>query len=729
MSDGTIVFDTKIDDSTAKDGYTKLVSNLKSQIKDLESEIKKAQGYSDELRKGLEKSPNSSGLQKNLQKNETYLKQLRGEWDKLTNQMNAIPSTKSVVNGAATASTDVSKSLVDTGNVNNQANGISRLANFMNDLKKKTNAAGQAVKDFFNKSNKTDSLAKSLTKSIFSLGNMFKMLALRMVMRAAIKAVQEGFSNLVTYSNGVNNAFAGAVASIKANGSSMINGLAVSIAPLVTVLAPVIDRITNAMLAASNAVARFFAQLTGQSTYTKAIKQAAKLEDANKKAAEAGKLAGIDEVNDISQSSSSSSSTDTSGMFQEEATGASETAEKAKELLDKIQIGFDILKGKIIDAWNANNNGQIILDTIRGIVSDIYNWFSNILDITNEWLSHLDLTPFMTSFANFIVSTRPLLQAFGDIIEWIYVNIVLPFGKWLIEDFFPVVMDLLTALNNLLTVIWYKVLKPVLDAIMQYLGPVFSQIGDGVILILKDIAKWIKDITTWIEDHQEEAKIIGAVIAGIITGISIVLFALNNPIGLIIAVVVAGIALIRSHWDEISNFFQTTIQNIKTAFRDCVNAVAGFFEGMFNGIISGLEWCIDRIVDALNAIILPADILMGWVGLDAPSFDYVNLPRVSIPRLATGTVVPPNAGEFAAILGDNKNETEVVSPLSTMKQALTEAMNENGTGNNSRIIQLLEILISVVENKSILGDDVGKAAVAYANAEFDRTGEPVFKGV
>ena len=41
----------------------------------------------------------------------------------------------------------------------------------------------------------------------------------------------------------------------------------------------------------------------------------------------------------------------------------------------------------------------------------------------------------------------------------------------------------------------------------------------------------------------------------------------------------------------------------------------------------------------------------------------------NMPRLATGTVVPPRAGEFAAILGDNKRETEVVSPLSTIKQA------------------------------------------------------------
>lgn len=54
-----------------------------------------------------------------------------------------------------------------------------------------------------------------------------------------------------------------------------------------------------------------------------------------------------------------------------------------------------------------------------------------------------------------------------------------------------------------------------------------------------------------------------------------------------------------------------------------------------------------------------------------------------MPRLATGTVVPPRAGEFAAILGDNKKEPEVVSPLSTMKQALKEALAEAGMNQSN----------------------------------------------
>lgn len=61
-----------------------------------------------------------------------------------------------------------------------------------------------------------------------------------------------------------------------------------------------------------------------------------------------------------------------------------------------------------------------------------------------------------------------------------------------------------------------------------------------------------------------------------------------------------------------------------------------------------------------------------------------------IPALATGTVVPPNR-EFLATLGDNKREPEIVSPLSTMKQAFMEALAESGVsggGQSDRPIYL-----------------------------------------
>jgi len=70
-------------------------------------------------------------------------------------------------------------------------------------------------------------------------------------------------------------------------------------------------------------------------------------------------------------------------------------------------------------------------------------------------------------------------------------------------------------------------------------------------------------------------------------------------------------------------------------------------------------------------------------------FNLKPLTAPKIPRLATGTVVPANYGEFLAILGDNKREAEVVSPLSTMKQALKEVIQEmGGAGVNTVILNV-----------------------------------------
>ena len=81
--------------------------------------------------------------------------------------------------------------------------------------------------------------------------------------------------------------------------------------------------------------------------------------------------------------------------------------------------------------------------------------------------------------------------------------------------------------------------------------------------------------------------------------------------------------------------------------------------------------------------------------LEAKGYEIVN-------TLFTGTVVPRQAGEFAAILGDNHRETEVVSPLSTIKQALAEALKEIGSGLGGGDIHLtIELDGDVVYKKVV----------------------------
>lgn len=125
------------------------------------------------------------------------------------------------------------------------------------------------------------------------------------------------------------------------------------------------------------------------------------------------------------------------------------------------------------------------------------------------------------------------------------------------------------------------------------------------------------------------------------------------------------------------------------------DGVSSVFKGIWNGIVSVLESAVNLIIKGINWLISQLNkvsfTLPSWVpviGGKSFGFNIPSISEISIPRLAQGTVVPPNR-EFMAVLGDNKQETEVVSPLSTMKQAMIEAMQEAGFGNETIEVKLM----------------------------------------
>ena len=120
---------------------------------------------------------------------------------------------------------------------------------------------------------------------------------------------------------------------------------------------------------------------------------------------------------------------------------------------------------------------------------------------------------------------------------------------------------------------------------------------------------------------------------------------------------------------------------IKQIFFGVWNGIVGALESATNFIISGINWLISQ----LNKVSFTLPDWVPAIGGKNFGFNINPIAPLSIPRLATGSVVPPNR-EFLAVLGDNKTETEVVSPLSTMKQAMLEALRESGgAGGNFTI--------------------------------------------
>lgn len=135
------------------------------------------------------------------------------------------------------------------------------------------------------------------------------------------------------------------------------------------------------------------------------------------------------------------------------------------------------------------------------------------------------------------------------------------------------------------------------------------------------------------------------------------------------------------------------INSMKLHLMVCMDSLGNVFTNSFNSILGKTEGFINNFVSPFNSL---GSAISGGMST-AAKIAYkalggingnVGLPNITVPRLATGTVVPANYGEFLAVLGDNKREAEVVSPISTIKQALIEAMAEIGSTGDSGDINL-----------------------------------------
>lgn len=144
---------------------------------------------------------------------------------------------------------------------------------------------------------------------------------------------------------------------------------------------------------------------------------------------------------------------------------------------------------------------------------------------------------------------------------------------------------------------------------------------------------------------------------------------------------------ISSAWESVKTKTGNTWNGMKNLIKSPINAIIGFI----NGLLRAIQTMQNAIASALNKIDIDLpDWAENLTGVGSIGFDIPKWTAPKIPALATGTVVPPNR-EFLATLGDNKREPEVVSPVSTIEQAVENVLGRlgvTGGGQSDRPIYL-----------------------------------------
>lgn len=136
------------------------------------------------------------------------------------------------------------------------------------------------------------------------------------------------------------------------------------------------------------------------------------------------------------------------------------------------------------------------------------------------------------------------------------------------------------------------------------------------------------------------------------------------------------------------NGFIDKIKDAISAVKDFLRSGYEKIKGSFGGSDSGQSYStMPRSMSLARSIQNPAPYI--------PASITQTLRNADIPGYATGQVIPTSMKKHLAWLGDNNHETEIVSPLSTIRQAqkesLIEALSElgltgGGFSNNQPVI-------------------------------------------
>lgn len=228
-----------------------------------------------------------------------------------------------------------------------------------------------------------------------------------------------------------------------------------------------------------------------------------------------------------------------------------------------------------------------------------------------------------------------------------------------------------------------------------------------------------------------------AIASGALLALGLILtFSGVNP-NLGIAMIAAGavglVTVAAMNWDAIQQKLAQVWEGIVQWFNTHVKPklTLEFWKEKFSAIADGLEM---KIKDGINAAITLVNRFINWLNekmvlrwsdfsvggvqvVAAGTFTLLNIPN--IPMLAKGAVLPANK-PFLAMVGDQKNGTNIEAPLETIKQALAEVMAEQGRSGGDIVIrfegdlaQLGRVLKPVIdqENKrvgpSLAGGNVG----------------------
>lgn len=371
---------------------------------------------------------------------------------------------------------------------------------------------------------------------------------------------------------------------------------------------------------------------------------------------------------------------------------------------------------------------EFITNTVLPDLNNGWEKLMQILSPLGEFLSGM----FVSIWQDMI---NPALSYIGEtvlpkvisVFENLWNNVLVPLGNFLASVLAPVIQ----IVSDVLTILWQNVVVPLADAIGNILAKAFEGICDIFNEIVIPIVGAVIDIFQFLWDN-------------VFSPMVDYLWDTFKPVFEDVFEAIGGII------DGLSQAFGGLIDFITGIFtRDWERAWEGIkdiFKGIFNGLVSIVEGVVNIVIDGLNFFLSRFNNIVSAIGtVIGISVEIPDIPKVSLPRLATGGIVYKPT--YAEIGEAGKEGILPLTNHAAMSQLVNEIMAsagggnqyDNGYDNYSEEASLLmsqnrllkrqnELLEQLVKKEfGISKSDIGKAARDYSIEYFNRTGNPAYQ--
>ena len=708
-ADGSIVIETEIDDKAAQQELNRLnrkIQNLNEQIytkrqqqmplveqsKQLGAELDAAKAKLESM-KGGEEFSTAAAINAQTQR----VKELQKEWDAVQRQVEGYDN-------------QIKKANISLNLAKEQAGAVQQ----------QLAAAGPSSEAMANAMNR---VGKSVQR--FSM-------RLREVIRSALvfTLISQALASLRTWLGRVIKTNDEASAAI-----ARLRGALLTLAqPLLEVIIPAFTALVNVLARIISVIAQIVSMLFG--TTAEQSKEAAEglyeeteaLEGVGAAADEAaGSLAGFDEINTINTENASAAGG--GGAVSTIKPDFSFDTTMGEDQLKRI-LGLIEAIGAALAAWRISSALGLGLKGFLGLLLAIYSAIQFVKNLFDAWTNGvtwenllgmlasaaalaaglgLALGPVAAGISLVVTGLAMLATGFHDAFQngWTLENLLLTISgifatglgiSLITGSFIPALIGAIAGLLVAITVAYgegenlLNGVRTMLDGFIDFFVGVFtgdlekasqgiSKIFDGLKMSLTAIIDGVKNMFNSFLDWLDEKT------HGKLTGlINWIRDFINGHIEVLKQTLSGFIDGIEQIFQGLLDFFT----GVFTGDWDLAwQGLVDIFKGAWNGIISLLEGAINFIINGINSLISGFNSILSISdtvaeALFGTTIRIPSISKVSLPRLATGTVVPPNR-EFLAVLGDNKQETEVVSPLSTIEQALENVMSRMGSASPQQI--------------------------------------------